>query len=433
MGNLGLSLGLGGEVATWMAANAVPIVGTVLVVAGSLIYNWLESKKGGPKSGGYAQSGAVDLSGTESYGGRWFTPNTNDADVQKIITGITTDYATLVKALRGTSAAGLGFALGYDTDPQGKAPNRVHAGVWAGGQQIYNMAYSDLGRDQATLDATLALEAKRMLIAALKASDLPGQLGKMFSSLQIENLTAETADNILKFSQAYLELYDILNASPVDDALEAIELAAGGASAALDKQAEALQALIDQYDGTADSTVALATATKAYYAATVALVIQIEQAKKALAALFAGSIKEYTFAKLDKGGQYKYLQDEIDRYYAELKTSSNPGRVEELAKYIDADMREAFGLLTPEQQSSLADQFIQMAEEVNKTASDQLSKAEQAQEEKLNALLTQIQAALDAAAEKIFKGGTAVGEGGADIKEAAAYLVRAGGDSLVTG
>jgi hypothetical protein len=156
--------------------------------------------------------------------------------------------------------------------------------------------------------------------------------------------------------------------------------------------------------------------------------------KTHIADLFASSIKDYTFAKLDTSGKYKYLKDDAEKLYQELQGATDANRIDALAKLIDSDMREAFGLLTPEQQAQLADEFIKGANETSKIAAEQLQKVQQAAEERSQSVLTTIQTALEAAAEKIAAGGDAVIVGGNAITNAAQYIVDATArTSLVTG
>lgn len=395
-----------------LGSSLASIAGPIAAVAavGMAIKSFLDSKKGGPKTGGFSETGINDYTGQEMYAGRYFTPNQQDAQVKAAVEANMQAYEQFAKLL-GAKAAQVGFAQGFDTDPLGKAPNRIHTSATVGGKSVYDVALGDLGRDSQVLADRIVLENKRALIAALQATDLPGILGKLFQGIDAKTITGDAADNLLGFATAYKQLADVFNSDPLDDALNAIADAAGGAQRALEKQGDALLDLLDTYDGTAASTQALATATQDYYNNVVAMIAQIEQAKTAIANMFAASIKQYQFSKLDTGGKYSYLQKEIDASYAELRSSSSATRIQELAKLIDSDMREAFGLLTPEQQAQMADQFIKGAQDVNKEAADRLDKVKQDQIDTLNSILTAIQTA----ANDFITAAADVKSGGADI------------------
>jgi len=212
-------------------SSLVPVIGTV-IAAGTMLYTWLESKRGGPKSGGFASVGDTTGIGNTDSSGRWFTPNQSDAELLKSVTDLQARYAALLKALGGSGSAA--FAVGFDTDPEGTAPNRVHAGVFQGGQQVYDAALGDLGRDPAALQAALELEAKRSLLAALQASDLPEYLANILDSVDAASATSEQVDNIIATATA-IKL--------VVDAAEQL----GPAFAAL--KPEEIQALAEAFGG----------------------------------------------------------------------------------------------------------------------------------------------------------------------------------------
>jgi hypothetical protein len=406
------------------AAMAIPYVGIAIAV-GMLVKSYLDSKRGGPKVGGFAGVGEAFFTGETTAAG--------SAAAKKIVDQIGVSFNETIKRLGG-KPGGIGFSLGYDTDPQGSAMSRVIAAVYAGNANIYKSINASVGRSPEELQAELTAQTKKMLIVALQSADLPGALGKLFARINVEAISGDAVDNLVQFAEAYGELADLFNASPLDDALKAIKEQAGGAQKALENQADALSKMIDVYDGSAQATTDLSAATSAYYKNVVAVIAQVEQLKTQIADLFASSIKDYTFAKLDTSGKYKYLKDDAEKLYQELQGATDANRIDALAKLIDSDMREAFGLLTPEQQAQLADEFIKGANETSKIAAEQLQKVQQAAEERSQSVLTTIQTALEAAAEKIAAGGDAVIVGGNAITNAAQYIVDATArTSLVTG
>lgn len=195
----------------------LPVVGAIAALAPLL--SGLFSKGGGPKSGGFASVGDITGIGNTDSTGRWFTPSGEDATVQKIVDATSKSYTDLLRQLGGSGNAA--FALGFDTDPQGKAPNRVHAGTFIDGQQVYDAALGDLGRDDATLKAALETEAKRSLLAALQASDLPDYLGKFFDSLEAATATSDQIDELIATGQILKQVVDAFaDLGPVFAALD---------------------------------------------------------------------------------------------------------------------------------------------------------------------------------------------------------------------
>lgn len=183
-------------------ASLLSVVGIVGTVA-SLAYSLFAKSRGGPKDGGFASVG--DISGIRNTDGdgRWFTPKTADADVTQQVQAISRGYQDAMKAL-GLTGGNVGFALGFDTDPKGKASDNVHAGAFLNGQQIYNAEHPDIGRDPNVRAETIALETKRILFAAIQASlgDAPAYIAKLFEGIDAATATSDQIDQILGTARA---------------------------------------------------------------------------------------------------------------------------------------------------------------------------------------------------------------------------------------
>jgi lambda family phage tail tape measure protein len=429
MGDRGLgTTDIASSIGSLVAANAVPIVGTVLAVGGGLILNWLNSKGGGPKTGGFATSGSIGtLGGYTDSSGRFVTPTDADAQLKTYTDATLKSFNDFAKQFGIKALAG--FAQGFTSDPQGKAGNILHTQAFVNGKSVYDVALGDLGRDAKVLSDRIALENKRALIAALQNSDLPGVLSTLFQKVIPTTIDANAADSLLQFATAYQSLYDTFNADPMADALKATENAARGAQAALEDQGTALTKLLDVYDGTGQATADLTKATQDYYGNVVAMIAQMKQLGQAIDDMFAQSIKTYTFAKLDKSGQYGYLQQEAAALTQQLSTTTDATMIDKLTKQIDADMREAFGLLDPSAQKQNADAFIKGAQQVDAIAQKQLEAAEKKTEDNMNKILTAVKTAIDSAALNL--SGSA-----ADLSNAAVDLSNASGDvhaAVITG
>ena len=185
------AFGMATSAAGLTLGSIVPVVGGI-VAAGTLLYNFLDSKKGGPKSGGFAASGdTAGISGTDN-GGRWFTPNQDDQQIQAFVDGLQTTFDGFIGALGLKFDAA--FALGYDTDPDGTASNRLHAGVFGAAGQIYDQQMSDLGRDPAQLDAALQAAAKSSLLTAFAAAGVPEAITAYLDSIPFEHFEAALND-----------------------------------------------------------------------------------------------------------------------------------------------------------------------------------------------------------------------------------------------
>ena len=168
MGGIGMGLG---AVAPWLL--------------GGLAIASLFSKKGGPKSGG----------SFSTNGERLFTPNSSDADLAAM--GLGGQVSALAGMLGGSFGGSLG--IGFDTDPEGTAQNRVASYVRdaAGGLLFDNITSREVGRDQDKLQAELQTEAQRVLIAAMQGSKLPEAYAAYFRQFDPATLNAQQGEAII--------------------------------------------------------------------------------------------------------------------------------------------------------------------------------------------------------------------------------------------
>lgn len=247
-------------------ASAVPVVGA-FIAAAYLIYQFVKSKEGGPKTGGFATTGATPgITGVDSNG-RYFTPNDQDAAVLKGLTAVNTQYSQILKALGG-KASGITFAGGFDMDPQGKAPSNVHTTTFGPGGVVLDQKNPNVGRGTEDIQKELSTQAQRAILAALQASDLPKIVHDYLASI---DATTASVDEIqaaltkaagisdlaktlgLKLPQAvrdYLEAIDV-QASDSDEIRAAIQHATEMApiAAALEgKLPEAVRRYLEQID-----------------------------------------------------------------------------------------------------------------------------------------------------------------------------------------
>lgn len=204
----GDSAGFGGLLNTLGAGLGAltPVLGLLTPLISSLF-----KPGGGPKDGGFASIGDIRGIGNTDGNGRWFTPSGSDSTVRTIVEATAESYNTLIRQLGGT-AGNVGFALGFDTDPKGKAPDRVHAGAFLDGVQIYDAALGDLGRDPAVTQAALALESKRVILAALQASDLPEYLASILDQVDVATADAAAIDKVLAMATALKQAVDVVGA-----------------------------------------------------------------------------------------------------------------------------------------------------------------------------------------------------------------------------
>jgi hypothetical protein len=319
-------------------------------------------RKGGPKSGGFASAGSIGAL-SNADGGRWFTPSSDDKAMQAAVMGTLASYDQMLTSLGGKGSAG--FALGYDTDPAGSAPNRLHAGAFVNGQSVYDAALGDLGRDDATLTAALETEAKRSLLAALQASELPAQIAAVFNSVSASGASSETIDNLLQFGSAMKVVVDAIGGSVVDDAQKAWERSQRtGVEVLRDMGAEVIQLAADM-DGSAASMQALGNATTAYRQAVVQTLLAIKQISAQVEEMFGATRDSLETFGLDPAALYDRYRRDADAAAELLSTTTDPTQIQKLSERINADINNAFGALDDvgkaQQQGALLDYLDSIA------------------------------------------------------------------------
>lgn len=181
------------------------------VAAAVAIYSMFSGPGGGPKSGGGSGASIVDGRYVDmGRGEKAYTPSDSDAQLKTITTALSTDYLRYSAQLGGI-AANTKMSIGYDTDPNGTAPNRISALVKdKNGNTVFNETDHDVGRDSANLQTQLALETKKMMLAALQASDMPKAVAAVLSTVDAISATSAQIDNVLALAQTFKDLGTIL-------------------------------------------------------------------------------------------------------------------------------------------------------------------------------------------------------------------------------
>lgn len=192
-GSLGAGLGALAGFGPWgIAASALG--GTVL--GGLLGGSW--KGKGGAKTGGFASTGAMD---------RLYTPSQADASLAKVVGGVTDSIGALAKSL-GVTAGGFNVGLGFDTDPQGKAGNRVSSRLLDSAGRVI---YESINRQVEDAQAGVAVEAQRLALAAIKSSNLPEEFARAFGGVAIAEATDEQVASITAQLQAIKAVKDVFD------------------------------------------------------------------------------------------------------------------------------------------------------------------------------------------------------------------------------
>lgn len=243
--------------------------------------------------------------------------------------------------------------------------------------------------------------------------------------------TVEMSEQVVAFAAAYSVLQEVLNSDPVADALEAIADASGSAYEALSRQADAFGELIAAYDGTAEASQEIAEATAGYYNALVSVIAGIRQLGASIESMFGQTIEDLTLETMTDDEKKVFYQSRISDLYGQLAGATDPAEIERISRQINEYMRAAFGLLSPDEQTNLLQQYADYARQVNDLAQERLQLAEDAAQARADALFLQLRDVMTAAAND-FR--TAAGDqkaAAADQRAAASTMLQAANTPIV--
>lgn len=207
----GSAAALGGEFAAFMTNPA-----TIAVLAAVAVIVAARNRAGGPKEGG-SYFGAYDAAGRftgdltvpGSDNGRFFTPAGGDSTMRAFGDKLAEGFFSTLRRLGGTTG-GIDFGFGFDKDPQGRAASRVSSLVRdSAGNVVYSNTAS-AGRDDADFDRALGLEAKRAMLAALQASDLPEAIAALLAPVDAISAAADDIDKALAAAEAMAQVISAL-------------------------------------------------------------------------------------------------------------------------------------------------------------------------------------------------------------------------------
>lgn len=210
--------------------------------------------------------------------------------------------------------------------------------------------------------------------------------------------TEAVSEQVVAFAQAYATLQAVMNRDPVEDALTAIANASDSAYVKLGRTADAFEALIEAYDGSADASKEIAQATADYYNALVNVIAGIRSLRTSIEEMFNKTIEDFSLETMTDDEKKIYYQQRVADLRLQLGTATDPAEIERLSQQINAYMREAFGLLTPDEQRATLDQWIEYARQVNELAQERLQLAEAAAQARADELFTNLREVLTAAA-----------------------------------
>lgn len=367
---------LAGEIGAALAA--IPVWGWI-AAAVLAIGVWVSGRGGGPKTGGssfatYDSEGrfignASVTNPTEN--GQLLSETGANADARSLSDAWSKGFSATLKKF-GATTTGFGAGLAFNSDPQGDAPSMVRGQLQMGGRTVFDFQNSNV--DDKDVGKELGLMMKRMTIAGLQNSDLPESLKNIFNSINAETATEEQIDKVMKYAEAFQHLID-LTGEFTDTQLKAVEYATSSAWEMYGMQGDALEELANSFDGSEASMLALTAATEEYRKTQYNLLVDIKKIAKELDKLFASTRRSIEMGGLTNEEKYTYIQKETDRLIAQLQVATDPAEIQRLSGLIDSNMREAYGMLSPEQQISMKTQFLASLDFLEQLVNERLTAA----------------------------------------------------------
>ena len=139
------------------------------------------------------------------------------------------------------------------------------------------------------------------------------------------------------------------------------------------EQGNALDELAANFDGSTSATTALVQASNEYYNSTVALLAQIRDVGAAIDAMFVSTREQIYLTGRTNEFQYNYWRELADAQVESIKAMTDPAAIAAAETSINDMLLKSFGLLDPESQVALRDEFLQGIDQANKIGTDRLA------------------------------------------------------------
>ena len=153
----------------------------------------------------------------------------------------------------------------------------------------------------------------------------------------------------------------------------------------------AIYSMIVAYDGSIAAESEIADALANRYELELEYIEQIGRAAESISAMISGSIEDIQTSQMTDEEKYDYYSGQAEQRTASLQFMTDPDEIRRTVGEINQYQRSAYGLLSEDQQSEMADGFISFLDGVNTIAQDRLSELEAEATESSDRLLTQLE------------------------------------------
>jgi phage-related minor tail protein len=249
-------------------------------------------------------------------------------------------------------------------------------------------------------DATFGMVKIRAEFAAA-GKETPKILEAIAGSFDALNATTETTKAALDQFNDALTVTQYTMTDPLHAVMDQIAQNASGATGALQRNSDALMAMISTYDGSAAATKNLAAATQGQYQLEMQMIQQIQSALSATHSMYTDSIESIKMSVMDNPAKYDYLRTQADTIYQQLAKAIDPAQIQNLASKINADVNSAYGMLDAKQQKDVSGEFIAYLTKVDDLTTKRLNASQDAITKEHNDLAAKLTAKMDEAAAQL--------------------------------
>lgn len=347
----------GATVGAMIGTYIMPGIGTLIggligAIAGSFI-----KSGGGAKVGGYGAAGnIVPWNRTDQFVGATFqpghfTPNQEDGAMADAARSWIKQFDKLVKSYGGTAGRG-GFDIGRYSDPKGTSDNALAVRGFVNGQQTFNYWNNALGRDEAAMQAEIALVTQRALIAGLQKADIATQISAVFNTLDANTLTQGQIDNVLAFADAMQQVIDAIGGDVAADAATTWANSQRSSVQALVDMGNEVIRLADEFDGSTESMQNLATASQSYRSAVEQVLIAIRTVAQQAQAMQGALVQSIQTSGMTWDQSFNYWTGIADQQAALLATAKSPEDVSKISTAYYTALGNAFSAVPAELQNT---------------------------------------------------------------------------------
>jgi hypothetical protein len=184
--------------------------------------------------------------------------------------------------------------------------------------------------------------------------------------------TGAQLDTLVQSAMNVGLLYQRLDVNPLEDFAKILENGKAGLFGALHRNGDAILELASLYDGSTEATQQFMALTEQRYQMEMELLAQVQNALEAVAQSGKDAMRSMTIATLDNPAHYAFLEQEIQGFMDVVASSLDPKAIQEASQHAIADIQEAFGLLSKDEQTARLQEFLDAINRVTGSANARL-------------------------------------------------------------